>query len=232
MTTREFPQAEGSCRIQCGGTVVLCAATVSSEVPAFLTGTGSGWVTARYGMLPRSTKERHPRPEERRSPDARALEIGRLVGRSLRAAAEVGYLNGHTVTIDCDVLGADGGTRTASVTGGMVALAEALVWMKRKGIIPGVPLKTFVAGVSVGVVGGELALDLDYELDRRAEVDMNVVMTEGGELVEIQGTAEARPFDVPRLTEMVELARGGIEELVRLQKAALGEKALKELEGR
>ena len=152
LSTGEFPHAEGSCRIECGGTVVLCAATVTSDVPAFLAGTDSGWVTARYGMLPRSTKERHLRPEERHAPDARALEIGRLVGRSLRAAIEVGYLRGHTVTIDCDVLRADGGTRTSSVTGGMVALAQALVWMKEKGIIPGVPLKTFVAGVSVGVV--------------------------------------------------------------------------------
>ncbi len=217
--------------MECGGTAVLCAATVTNDVPAFLLGTGSGWVTARYGMLPRSTKNRHPRPEERRAPDARALEIRRLVGRSLRAAVEVGYLNNHTVTIDCDVLRADGGTRTASVTGGMIALAEALVWMKKKGIIPGVPLKAFLAGVSVGVVGGELALDLDYDLDRRAEVDMNVVMTEEGKIVEIQGTAEARPFDVPRLNEMIELARGGIGELIRFQKEALGEKTLKALEG-
>ena len=208
--------------ISTGRTRVLVTATVEPEVPAFLLGTGGGWVTAEYGMLPRSTKERRPREGARGRPDGRSLEIQRLVGRSLRQCVELGYLKGHTVLLDCDVLEADGGTRVASVNAGVVALVEALVWMKRKGIIPGVPTKGLVAAASVVWRRGEAVLDPDYEADSSAEVDMNAVFTEPGEIVELQATAEKVPAPEERLLAMLALARKGAGETFAAIRGALG----------
>jgi ribonuclease PH len=220
--------AEGSALVEAGRTRVLCTASVLEEVPPFLKGRGEGWVTAEYDMLPRSTKDRRPREARRGRPDGRSLEISRLLGRSMRAAVETGYLGERTVTLDCDVLQADGGTRTAAVNGAMVALVEALVWMKRKGRIPGVPLKGLVGAVSVGILKGRPTLDLAYAEDVDAEVDMNVVMTSEGKFVEVQGTGEKATFTEQQLAEMLALARAGIDKLFAVQKAALGAELLAE----
>jgi len=221
--------AEGSVLISMGRTRVICTASVSVDVPDFLRGTGRGWVTAEYDMLPRSTHSRRPRERSRRRPDARGLEISRLIGRSLRAAVQTDYLKDSTIVLDCDVLQADGGTRTAAINGAMVALCEALVWMKKKGMIPGVPLNGLVGAMSVGIAGGRTVMDLDYELDSTAEVDMNVVMLEGGKLIEVQGTAEKNPFDRAGLEKMLDLAATGIEQIIEAQKEALGDELLAEL---
>jgi len=221
--------AEGSVLISMGRTRVVCTASVSVDVPDFLKGTGRGWVTAEYDMLPRSTHTRRLRDRSRRTPDARTLEISRFIGRSLRAAVQTDYLKNATVVLDCDVIQADGGTRTAAVNGSMVALAEALVWMKEKGMIPGVPLNGLVGAVSVGIAGGRAVMDLDYELDSEAEVDMNVVMLEGGDLIEVQGTAEKNPFGRAKLGEMLDLAASGIEKIIAAQKEALGSEFLAKL---
>ena len=220
--------AEGSALVEAGATRVLCTASVLHEVPPFLTGRGEGWVTAEYDMLPRSTKDRRPRESRRGRPDGRSLEISRLVGRSMRAAVESAYLGERTVTLDCDVLQADGGTRTAATNGAMVALVEALAWMKRKKLIAGVPMKHLVGAVSVGLLHGQPTLDLCYAEDVDAEVDMNVVMTAEGKFVEVQGTGEKGTFTEVELTEMLKLARGGIEKLFAVQKAALGAELLAE----
>jgi ribonuclease PH len=220
--------AEGSALVEAGATRVLCTASVLHEVPAFLTGRGQGWVTAEYDMLPRSTKDRRPRESRRGKPDGRSREISRLLGRALRAAVESGYLGERTISLDCDVLQADGGTRTAAVNGAMVAMVEALVWMKRKKLIAGVPLKNLVGAVSVGLVHGRATLDLAYAEDVDAEVDMNVVMTSEGRFVEVQGTGEKGTFGEADLGEMLKLARGGIEKLFAVQKAALGPELLAE----
>jgi ribonuclease PH len=214
--------AEGSVLIKQGETWVLCTASVDEKVPPFLRGTGRGWVTAEYAMLPRSTVERKDREIKKGRPDARGTEIGRLIGRALRAAVDLEALGERAVTIDCDVLQADGGTRCASVTGGMVALADALAWLVRQGKLGRSPLKRFVAAVSVGVCGGVPTLDLDYAHDSAAEVDLNVVMTDDGRFVEIQGTAEHEPFTEEALDALKTLARKGVGELVKKQKAALG----------
>ena len=221
--------AEGSVLISMGRTRLICTASVSTDVPDFLKGTGRGWITAEYGMLPRSTHDRRPRDRNRAKPDSRSLEISRFIGRSLRAAVETDYLKETTVMLDCDVIQADGGTRTAAVNGAMVCLAEAMIWMKEKGLIPGVPLNGFVGAVSVGMIGGRPILDLDYQRDSQAEVDMNVVMLEGGRLVEIQGTAEKRPFDRAALDGMLDMAASGIEDVIKAQQEALGEDLLAEL---
>ena len=213
--------AEGSALVEAGATRVLCTASVLHEVPPFLAGRGEGWVTAEYDMLPRSTKDRRPREARRGRPDGRSLEISRLVGRSMRAAVEAAYLGERTVTLDCDVLQADGGTRTAATNGAMVALVEALAWMKRKGMIAGVPMKALVGAVSVGLVHGLPTLDLCYAEDVDAEVDMNVVMTSEGRFVEVQGTGEKGTFTEAQLGEMLSLARGGIDKLFAVQKAAM-----------
>ena len=220
--------AEGSALVEAGDTRVLCTASVLHEVPGFLTGRGTGWVTAEYDMLPRSTKDRRPRESRRGRPDGRSLEISRLVGRALRASVETGYLGERTVALDCDVLQADGGTRTAAVNGAMVAMVEALVWMKRKKLIPGVPIKNLVGAVSVGLVHGRPTLDLAYAEDVDAEVDMNVVMTSEGRFVEVQGTGEKGTFSEAQLGEMLALARGGIEKLFAIQREALGKELLAE----
>jgi ribonuclease PH len=220
--------AEGSALITAGRTRVLVTATVLPDVPRWLKGSGQGWITAEYGMLPRATRDRKPRPEGRTHPDGRSLEIQRLIGRSLRQTTEMGYLKGHTIHIDCDVLEADGGTRVASTNAGMVALVEALVWMKAKKIIPGVPLKTLVAGVSVVWRAGAPVLDPDYEADSTAEVDMNAVFVESGELVEIQATGEKAPVPGERLVEMLDIARDGSAQAFAAIRGALGEELLRE----
>jgi ribonuclease PH len=216
--TREYLRhPEGSVLVEFGDTKVICTATLEDKVPPFLKGQGLGWVTAEYGMLPRSTNTRMNR--ENRGPSGRSQEIQRLVGRALRAVTDRSKMGERTVWIDCDVIQADGGTRTAAITGGFVALADAL------GRIPGAGaaavLRDCVAAISVGIVGGEARLDLNYPEDSTAEVDMNVVMTGGGEFVEVQGTAEGAPFGRDRLDALLALAAEGIRQLVSLQRRAL-----------
>ncbi|HOE60151.1 MAG TPA: ribonuclease PH [Kiritimatiellia bacterium] len=215
--------AAGSVLIRQGDTWVLCTASVEEKVPPFLRGSGKGWVTAEYSMLPGSTIERKEREIRRGKPDARGTEISRLIGRALRAAVDLERLGERTITIDCDVLQADGGTRCASVTGGMVALADALTALVRQGKLSSPPLRHFVAAVSVGICGGKPVLDLDYAHDSVAEVDLNVVMTDDGRYVEVQGTAEGEPFDEAVLDTLRSRARKGIRDLIRMQKAALRE---------
>jgi ribonuclease PH len=197
---------------------VLCAATVEDSVPQFLRGSGKGWVTAEYSMLPRATTKRTPREVNRGRPSGRTHEIQRLIGRSLRAVVDQALLGERTVTLDCDVVQADGGTRTASVTGAFVALALALQQCVKYGMIKRLPLTDYVAATSVGILGGEPMLDLCYEEDSQAAVDMNVVMTGAGRFVEVQATAERHAFDDEQMARMLVLARGGIAELVEIQK--------------
>jgi len=213
--------ADGSVLISLGQTKVICTAKVEEKVPHFIRGSGKGWITAEYGMLPASTDTRKPRPSLGRI-DGRTAEIQRLIGRSLRAAADLSLLGERTVWIDCDVLQADGGTRVASITGGYVALAEALRKLLRAKLLQGWPLCSQVLAVSVGIVGGKILLDLDYEEDSSAEVDLNVVMTERGSIIEIQGTGEQRPFKRKELLTMLTLAAKGVRELVPIQMKALG----------
>jgi len=215
--------AEGSVLIEVGDTRVLCAASVEEKVPLFLKGMGRGWVTAEYSMLPRSTHTRTMREATRGRPSGRSLEIQRLIGRSLRAVVDLRVLGERTVWIDCDVLQADGGTRTASITGAFVALYDALEYLHKTGAMKGKPVKDFLAAVSVGMHRGVPILDLNYEEDSEAEVDMNVVMTGRGAFVEIQGTAEHSPFDRGVLDEMLALAQKGIGELVEFQRRVVGE---------
>mgnify|MGYP000850996410 FL=1 len=220
--TRHFTKhAEGSVLIKQGDTWVLCTASVEEKVPPFLKGKGTGWVTAESSMLPRSTVDRKDREIKKGKPDARSTEISRLIGRALRAAVDLEKLGERSVTIDCDVLQADGGTRCASITGGMVALADALAWLQKKGRLGACPIKHFIAAVSVGVCDGTPTLDLDYIHDSTAEVDLNVVMTDDGRYVELQGTAEHEPFTEANLDALKTLARKGIKELIKRQKAAL-----------
>ncbi len=225
--TRDFLlHPEGSVLVEFGATRVVCTASIEDKVPQFLKGQGLGWVTAEYGMLPRATNTRTPR--ENRGPSGRSQEIQRLVGRALRAIADRGKMGERTVWIDCDVIQADGGTRTAAITGGFVALADALGRMP--GVNPTAVLRDCVAAISVGIVGGAALLDLNYPEDSTAEVDMNVVMTGRGEFVEVQGTAEQTPFDRARLDALLALAERGIRQLVALQRRALdarGEKTFK-----
>ena len=214
--------AEGSCLLEMGKTRVLCAASFEPSVPRFLQGSGRGWVTAEYGMLPRATSERTPREASKGRPSGRTQEIQRLIGRSLRAVTRLEALKESTIWIDCDVLQADGGTRTAAITGGYIALAVALHTLKERGTITGDVLVDSVAAVSAGIVDGEPMLDLDYQEDSRAEVDFNVVMTGSGSLVEVQGTAEGEPFSRGQLDAMVELAADGIRRLTAIQREAAG----------
>jgi len=215
-----LPHAEGSCLISMGNTRIICAATVEEKVPPFLKGTGTGWVTAEYAMMPRATAERTPR--ETKGPGGRTMEIQRMIGRSLRSIVDLDALGERTITLDCDVVSADGGTRTASVTGACVALVDALRWMDNQRILKRNALQGLVAAVSVGIVGGEEVLDLCYEEDRQAAVDMNVVMTDKGRYVEVQGTAEGTPFDRNELNRLLDLAAAGIQHLFRLQREVLG----------
>ncbi|MPZ45212.1 MAG: ribonuclease PH [Betaproteobacteria bacterium] len=214
--------AEGSVLIECGETRVLCTASVEDSVPPFLKGSGRGWVTAEYGMLPRSTNTRNAREAARGKQSGRTLEIQRLIGRALRTAVDLERLGERQITIDCDVLQADGGTRTASITGGFVALHDAISLLCERRILPSMPIVDSVAAVSVGIHSGVPVLDLDYAEDSACDTDMNVVMTGSGGIVEIQGTAERAPFSHGELDEMLQLARQGIAELVAAQRAALG----------
>lgn len=213
--------AEGSALIKAGNTMVLCAASVEETVPPFLRNTGKGWVTAEYAMLPRATSKRTPREVSKGRPSGRTHEIQRLVGRSLRSVIDFTALGERTVILDCDVLQADGGTRTAAITGAFVAMALALQQMVQFKAIKAMPLRDYVAATSVGLVGGVPMLDLCYEEDSRADVDMNVVMTGGGKFIEVQATAEHAPFDDGQMSELIQLARAGIGRLVELQKEAV-----------
>lgn len=220
--TRKFTMhAEGSVLVEFGETKVICTATVEESVPRFLKGTGTGWVTAEYGMLPRSTGSRMDREAARGKQSGRTQEIQRLIGRSLRAAVDLGLLGENTIKIDCDVIQADGGTRTASITGGCVALVDAINFMLEKSLIKENAIKQMVASVSVGIFNGVPVLDLDYIEDSSAETDMNVVMTESGGFIEIQGTGEDGDFSSQQLQQMIELAQTGIHKLVESQRQAL-----------
>jgi len=218
--------ADGSCLIEMGDTKVICTASIEVGVPPFLRGKGTGWITAEYGMLPRSCKARVQRESSRGKIGGRTHEIQRLIGRSMRAVADMKALGERTIWIDCDVIQADGGTRTASITGSFVALADCFRKMEKDKLIEKTPLKDYVAAVSVGIINGKAALDLDYEEDSKAEVDMNVVMTGSGKFVEVQGTAEGAPFESADLDALVTLARNGIEKIISAQKKALGKDAL------
>ena len=221
--TRNFTnQAEGSVLVSFGNTRVICTASVESGVPRFLRGQGKGWITAEYGMLPRSTDSRMGREAARGKQGGRTVEIQRLIGRSIRAAVDMKKLGENTITLDCDVIQADGGTRTASITGACVALVDALRHMQREGMIKADPLSQMIASVSVGVVNGVPVLDLDYPEDSSADTDMNVVMTEAGEFVEVQGTAEGQSFARDELNAMLDLAAEGIAGFIEKQKEALG----------
>jgi ribonuclease PH len=213
---------EGSVLIEAGRTRVICTASVEDRVPPFLRGTGKGWVTAEYGMLPRSTTTRSTREATSGKVGGRTQEIQRLIGRSLRAVTNLPALGERTIWIDCDVVQADGGTRTASITGAFVALALALAKLREKDAIRGIPLNDYVAAISVGIVDGEALLDLAYDDDYRAEVDMNIVKTGGGKYIEVQGTAEAEPFGRDQLNALLDLADKGIGELIDKQRALVG----------
>ena len=213
--------AEGSVLVEFGDTKVICTASVEEGVPRFMKGQGKGWITAEYGMLPRSTHTRMAREAARGKQSGRTLEISRLIARSLRAAVDLAAMGENTITVDCDVIQADGGTRTASITGACVAMVDALSHMRAKGLIKTNPLKHMIAAISVGVYQGQAIADLEYIEDSEAETDMNVVMTDTGKFIEVQGTAEGEPFSYEEMTEMLELAKHAIRELIDAQNAAL-----------
>lgn len=220
--TRHYTRhAEGSVLVEFGHTKVICNATIENTVPGFLKGMGQGWITAEYGMLPRSTDKRMRREASQNRQGGRTMEIQRLIGRSLRAVVDMKLLGENTVIIDCDVIQADGGTRTASITGGYVALFDAINYGMSKGIISGNPRRAQVASVSVGIYQGEPILDLDYAEDSNAETDMNIVMNDAGDYIEIQGTAEGHPFKQDELQAMLDLGSHGIRQLLAKQKQAL-----------
>lgn len=223
ITTGYTKYAEGSVLIEMGATRVICTASLEERVPPFLKGRGTGWVTAEYAMLPRATETRTPRELGRGGPSGRTHEIQRLIGRSLRSIVDMAALGERSVTIDCDVTQADGGTRTAAITGGFVALALALNRHLEAGKLTRSPLRDYVAAVSVGVIDGRVLLDLNYGEDSHAEVDMNIVRTGDGRFVEVQGTAEAEPFDRTQMDEMVAAAEVGVEQLIALQRTAIEE---------
>ena len=221
--TREFTRhAEGSVLIECGDTKVICTASIEDKVPGFLKGKGRGWMTAEYGMLPRSTHTRMDREAARGKQSGRTQEIQRLIGRSLRAAFDLDAFGERTLHLDCDVIQADGGTRTASITGAMVAAHDAFSKLVARGVVPAIPVKHFVAAISVGVYQGVPVLDLDYPEDSNCDTDMNVVMTDAGFFVEVQGTAEGAAFDRGTMNALLDLAQQGIGELIVMQRAVLG----------
>ncbi len=223
ITTGYTKYAEGSVLIEMGATRVICTASIEERVPPFLKGRGTGWVTAEYAMLPRATETRTQREIGRGGPSGRTHEIQRLIGRSLRSIVDMAALGERSVMIDCDVTQADGGTRTAAITGGFVALALALNRHLEAGKLTRSPLRDYVAAVSVGVIDGRVMLDLNYGEDSRAEVDMNIVLTGDGRFVEVQGTAEAEPFGRTQMNEMVAAAEVGVEQLIALQRTAIEE---------
>ena len=214
--------AEGSVLIEVGNTRVICTASVEEAVPSWMRNSGKGWITSEYGMLPRSTLTRTPREATRGRIGGRTHEIQRLIGRALRVVTDLSRLGERTIWIDCDVIQADGGTRTASITGSFVALGLAMQKLVEAGTLTAAPIRDFVAAISVGIVEGEILLDLNYEEDSRAEVDLNFVMTGGKKIVEVQATAEQRPFDEEHLRHMTELAKRGVESLIARQRAILG----------
>ncbi len=221
--TRNFTKhAEGSVLIEMGDTKVICTASVEEKVPPFLKGKGTGWVTAEYAMLPRATHDRSPRESVKGKQGGRTLEIQRLVGRALRAVIDTSRLGERTIWVDCDVIQADGGTRTASITGAFIALADAVSVLKRRELIKVNPLTDYLAAISIGKVGGHVMVDLAYEEDSHAEVDLNLVMTGAGQYVEVQGTAEKTPFNKKDMDEFLDLGWGAIRELVDLQKSLIG----------
>jgi len=215
--------AEGSCLVECGRTRVLVAASVTEGVPRWRKGSGLGWVTSEYDMLPRATDTRSDRDSRKGRVNGRAQEISRLIGRSLRAIIDYRALGENTIVVDADVLQADGGTRTASITGAYIALSDATAWMRRQGLLVGEPLLGSVAAVSVGVLNGEPLLDLCYEEDARAQVDMNIVATGDGRLIEVQGTAEGDPFDRSMLDRLLDLGQAGCARLTAMQQEALAQ---------
>ncbi len=221
ITRNYIKHAEGAVLVEFGDTKVICTASVEESVPPFLRGKGSGWVTAEYSMLPRATHSRSPREAARGKIGGRTHEIQRLIGRSLRVVTDLTLLGERSVFIDCDVIQADGGTRTASITGAYVALVDALQWLVARGSLPKLPVKEAVAAVSVGIVAGEILLDLDYQEDSSAEVDMNFVMTASNRFVEVQGTAEAEPFTCEQMDAMRNMAMAGIRQLFAVQEEAL-----------
>ena len=221
ITRRYTKHAEGSVLIECGDTKVICTASVEEKVPPHKKGSGEGWVTAEYGMLPRSTGERMGREAAKGKQSGRTQEIQRLIGRSLRAVVDLKKLGERTVQIDCDVIQADGGTRTASITGAFVALHDAVSGLMGKGLVKENPLKDFIAAISVGIHEGRPVLDLDYAEDSACDTDMNVVMLGSGHFVEVQGTAEGHPFTRAEMDELLELAKSGIAQLINMQRAAL-----------
>ncbi len=221
ITDNYLMHAEGSVLIEMGNTKVICTASVEEKTAQHLKGTGKGWITAEYGMLPRSTGTRKQRDSSKGKIDGRTMEIQRLIGRSLRSVAELERLGERTIWIDCDVIQADGGTRTASITGAFIAMVQAMQWMKNKGMIEAIPVKNYVSAISVGIIGEEIVLDLPYEEDSIAKVDMNVVMTDAGEFIEVQGTGEEAPFKPEELMKMLEYAKKGCNELNQLQKSIL-----------
>lgn len=222
LTRGYLRNAEGSALIRMGETTVVCSASVEMSVPPFLKGTGKGWITAEYGMLPRSTGQRMQRDGRRGNLSGRTQEIQRLIGRSLRSAFNLDLIGERTILIDCDVIEADGGTRTASITGSFVAVYDAIEWLKRQSAFDNDPLTDFVAAISVGMLNGTPSLDLCYTEDSTADVDLNLVMTSAGKFVEVQGTAEHEPFSSDDLSAMLALGRTGIEQLIQRQKAVLG----------
>lgn len=226
ITRHYIKHVAGSVLVETGDTKVICTATIDDKTAPFLKGTGKGWVTAEYGMLPRSTPERNQREAVKGKQGGRTLEIQRLVGRALRSVTDLNLLGERTVLIDCDVIQADGGTRTASITGGFVALVDALYELKTRGDIPIIPVREFLAATSVGIVNGVPCLDLCYAEDSTARVDMNIVMTASGKFVEIQGTGEESPFTLEELHILISLGQRGIQQLIEAQKQALGDLAL------
>ena len=228
MTSEFITTAEGSVLIEVGNTRVICTASIEEAVPQFMRNTGKGWISSEYSMLPRSTLTRTPREVSKGRQSGRTHEIQRLIGRSLRAVTDLAKLGERTIWIDCDVIQADGGTRTASITGAFVALGLALGKLVEAGTLPSVPLKDFVAAVSVGIVDGEVLLDLCYEEDSRADVDMNFVMTAGRKMVEVQATAEHRVFDDQQFSQMLALARKGVDALIAKQQAVLSTLTLRQ----
>lgn len=223
ITRRYTKHAEGSVLMECGDTRVICTASVLERVPPHVKGTGSGWLTAEYGMLPRATHTRGEREAARGKQSGRTLEIQRLIGRSLRAAVDLSQLGERTLHVDCDVIQADGGTRTASITGAFVAVHDAVEWLVREGLLSASVIRDFVAAVSVGIYRGVPVLDLDYAEDVACDTDMNVVMTGSGGIIEVQGTAEGAPFSRAQLDALLDLAERGIRELIAAQRLALAD---------
>ncbi|MGI6586478.1 MAG: ribonuclease PH [Gracilibacteraceae bacterium] len=223
ITRNYLKHAEGSVLIEMGDTKVICTASVDDKVPPFIKGTGKGWITSEYGMIPRSTEARKPRESTRGKVDGRTMEIQRLIGRALRSIVDLEKLGEMTIYIDCDVIQADGGTRTASITGSYVAIVDALYKLVQQEKIEAMPLNGYIAAISVGIKDGEAILDLNYAEDSTCQVDMNIVMTDKREFIEIQGTGEESPFSKAQLQEMMGLAEKGIKELIEIQKQSLGD---------